>query len=167
MNTLIVSRNEIVDFKKSDEDIIDIIKEYINEDPILSSNLRHLTEDSSSNLLDYLIGLGSNGYNAYYLPNVDVDETMKYFVLREGIAMVDGKPIRGHYKLLGELDDNSKYPDYLRTLQGINDTVNVSQFLSKFKDWDLIDFTVIAAIPEVRALMDITNTKVIINNADQ
>lgn len=164
MNTLIVTKGEAVEFKKSEGDIVDVLKSYIAEDPILSSNTHYL-QSGTHGLMDYLVALQSNGYSAYFIPNEDVDETMKYFLIREGIAVVDGKPIRGRYKLLGELDDNSEYKDYVKSLQGINEDVNVVRFLSSIKNWDIIDITIVAAIPEIKALMDITNTKLIMNTS--
>jgi len=41
----------------------------------------------------------------------------------------------------------------------------VVRFLSSIKNWDIIDITIVAAIPEIKALMDITNTKLIMNTS--
>lgn len=164
MNTLIVTNGESVEFRKTDDDIIEVLKAYIKEDPVLSSNAMYLLDKNDVKLMDLLVALQANGYSAYFIPNYDVDETMKYFLIREGIAIVDGKPLRGRYKLLGELDDNSEYKDYVKAVQGIYNEIDVVKFLSSIKNWEMIDITVVAAIPEIKALMDITNTKLIIND---
>ena len=164
MNTLIVTKGESVEFRKTDDDIIEVLKAYIKEDPVLSSNAMYLLDKNDVKLMDLLVALQANGYSAYFIPNHDVDETMKYFLIREGIAIVDGKPLRGRYKLLGELDDNSEYKDYVKAVQGIYNEIDVVKFLSSIKNWEMIDITVVAAIPEIKALMEITNTKLIIND---
>ena len=164
MNTLIVTKGESVEFRKTDDDIIEVLKAYIKEDPVLSSNAMYLLDKNDVKLMDLLVALQANGYSAYFIPNHDVDETMKYFLIREGIAIVDGKPLRGRYKLLGELDDNSEYKDYVKAVQGIYDEIDVVKFLHSIKNWEIIDITVVAAIPEIKALMEITNTKLIIND---
>lgn len=164
MNTVIITKDKSVEYLHfEDEDVVDILKDYVKSDPILESNLRYLTE-TTSNLIEYMIGLSASGYNAYFVPNIEVDSISKYIVLREGIAIQDGKPVRGHYIVLGELDDNSTYEDYCNCLQKINPEVNINHYIHRLKDWELIDFTVVSLIPEVKALMDITNTKVVINN---
>jgi len=164
LNTLIVTKGESVEFRKTDDDIIEVLKAYIKEDPVLSSNAMYLLDKNDVKLMDLLVALQANGYSAYFIPNHDVDETMKYFLIREGIAIVDGKPLRGRYKLLGELDDNSEYKDYVKAVQGIYNEIDVVKFLSSIKNWEMIDITVVAAIPEIKALMEITNTKLIIND---
>ena len=165
MNTVIITKDQKVEFLHfEDEGVLNTLRDYVMSDPILSSNLRYLIESESKVLMEWLIGLSASGYNAYFIPNQEVESLAKYIVLREGIAMVDGKPIRGHYIILGELDDNSTFQDYLNCLQKINPEVNVSHYINHLRNWELIDFTVVSLIPEIKALMDITNTKVIFNN---